>query len=181
METKGDSLSKLDEREILKILHHTLAGDTRNHKIRRIEHLTELRRRIKSDSIQDTNGLITISLEIAKKHGDKPLESTIIVEILMLLTRQSEERFEKILSGLKGKKREKEEKLFLVFSKLVKKLDYKKKQKAIQPLVRFLTSQDDVGSVGVKVVSNLLLFLGEEKLGNEIVKEIFPYFSLLAL
>lgn len=177
METEGDSLSKLDEKEIFKILQHTLVGDAKDHEIRRIKHLTELRRRIESNSIQDINGLIISLLEIAKKHGDKPLEFPIIVEILVLLTRQSEEGFEKILSGLKSKKIEKEEKLFLVFSKLVKKLDYEKKQKAIQPLVRFLTSQDDVGSIGVKVASNLLLFLGEEKLGNEIVKEILPYLN----
>ena len=74
METEGDSLSKLDEKEIFKILQHTLVGDTKDHKIRRIKHLTELRRRIKSNSIQDINSLIISLLEIAKKHGDKPLE-----------------------------------------------------------------------------------------------------------
>lgn len=122
MEPKGDSYSTFEEKGLFESLTHALSGSTGNHKRKRRNGLIELQRRIKSNSIQDTNGSISILLEMAKKQGHSRPESPLVVDSLLLLINKREEAFRTILSGLKGEGQE-EDFVFLVFSKLVLRLD----------------------------------------------------------
>ena len=175
---RSDSYSTLTEKELFELLTHVLSGSSEDHKRKRIKGLEELQRRIKSNSIQDIDGSIGILLEMAKKQGHSRPESPLIVDSLLLLINKYEEAFQTVLSGLKGQEQE-EDLVFLVFSKLVLKSDYKRKRQAIRPLVRFLVSRDVVNRIGVKEVYDCLFSLGNEKLSTEIVKEASPYLDSL--
>lgn len=178
MENKGNSYSTLTEKELFELLAHVLSGTSQDHKRKRINGLEELQRRTKSNSIQNVNGSVDILLEMAKKQGHNQPESSLIVDSLLLFINKYEEAYQMVLSGLKGREEE-EDRLFLVFSKSVLKLDYKRKRRAIRPLVRFLMSRDVLNRIGVNEVYDCLFSLGNEKLSTEIVKETSPYLDRL--
>ena len=175
---RSDSYSTIREKELFELLTHVLSGSSEDHKRKRIQGLEELQRRIKSDSIQNMDGSIGILLEMAKKQGHNQPESSLIVDSLLLSINKYKEAYQTVLNGLKGREQE-EDLLFLVFSKLVLKLDYKRKRQAIRPLVRFLMSRDTVNRIGVREVYDCLFSLGDEKLSTEIVKETSPYLDRL--
>lgn len=160
------------------LLTHALSGTSEDHKLKRIKGLEELQRRIKSNSIQDIDGYIGILLEMAKKQGHSRPESPLIVDSLLLFIGRSEEAFETVLNELKGQDQE-EDLLFLVFSNLVLKVDYKIKRRAIRPLVNYLMSRDALNRIGVNEVYTCLLSLGNEKLSTDILKETSPYLDRL--
>ncbi|MCZ2808214.1 MAG: hypothetical protein O2V44_02550 [Candidatus Bathyarchaeota archaeon] len=178
METKGNSYSTLTEKELFELLAHVLSGTSEDHKHKRINGLEELQRRIKSNSIQNMNGSIDILLEMAKKHGQSRPESSLIVDSLLLLIGRCEEAFQTVLNGLKAQDQE-EDLLFLVFSNLALKVDYKLKRRAIKPLVNYLMSRDALNRTGANEVYNCLLSLGDWKLSTDIVKETSPYLERL--
>lgn len=175
---RSDSYSALAEKELFELLTHVLSGDSEDQKHKRINGLEELQRRIKSNSIQNIDGFIDVLLEMAKKQGHSRPESSLIVDSLQLFIGGHEEAFQTVLNGLKGQDQE-EDLLFLVFSNLVLKLDYKKKRRAIKPLVNYLMSRDVLNRIGVKEVYDCLLSLGNEKLSTEIVKKTSPYLDRL--
>ena len=175
---RSDSYSTIREKELFELLTHVLSGSSEDHKRKRIQGLEELQRRIKFKSIEDIDGSIDILLEIAKKQGHNQPESSLIVDSLLLSINKYKEAYQTVLNGLKGREQE-EDLLFLVFSKVVLKLDYKRKRQAIRPLVRFLMSRDAVNRIGVRGVYDCLFSLGNEKLSTEIVKETSPYLDSL--
>lgn len=176
----SNSYSTLTEKELFELLKHVISGPSEDHKNKRIAGLEELQRRIKSDSIQNLNEYIEILLEMARKQGHNRPESLLVVDSLLLLINRYEKAFQIVLNGLRGKGQE-ENLLFLVFSKLVLKLDYNKKRQAIKSLIHFLISRDVINDIGVNEVYNCLLSLGNEKLGTEIVKEISSYLDSLKI
>ena len=178
METTGDSYSTSTEKELFELLTHVSSGSSEDHKRKRIKGLEELQRRIKSNSIQDIDGSIGILLEMAKKQGHNQPESSLIVDSLLLFINKYEEAYQTVLNGLKGQEQE-EDLLFLVFSKLVLRLDYKRKRQAITPLVHFLMSRDSVNRIGVKEAYDCLFSLGNERLGTEVLKEASPFLDSL--
>jgi len=175
---RSDSYSTLTEEELFELLTYALSGTSEDHKRKRIKGLEELQRRIKSNSIQNMNGSVDILLEMAKKQGHSRPECPLIVDSLLLFIGRYEEAFETVLNGLKGQDQE-EDLLFLVFSNLILKVDYKKKNRAIKPLVDYLMSRDALNRIGVNEVYNCLSSLGDEKLSTEIVKETSPYLESL--
>jgi len=177
---RSDSYSTLTEKELFELLIRVLSGASEDHKHTRINGLEELQKRIKSNSIQDIESSIGILLEMAKKQGHSRPESSIIVDSLLLFNGRYEEAFQTVLNGLKGQDQE-EDLLFLVFSNLVLKVDYKKKRRAIRPLVSYLMSRDNVNDIGVEEVYDCLFSLGNEKLSTEIVKETSPYLDRLKI
>ena len=150
------------EKELIELLAHTLSGSSKDHKHRRIIALEELRRRAKSDSIRNVVDSIDSLLQTAGKHGDSHPESSLVVDSLLALIDKHSEAFQRVLEGLEGEKQEKG-RLFIVFSNVTDKLDYKKKEQAIGPLVRFLVGGDALNTTGTKEVYEHLLLIGKQK------------------
>jgi len=169
------SYSALEENELQELLTHALSGASQDHKHKRIAGLEELKSRIESDSIQNIDSVVNILLEMAKSQGDAKPESSLIVDSLSLFIKKNDDVFKKVLEGLKGQ----EGRLLVAFSKLVLKLDHKKKKEAIKPLLHFLVSRENIGTVGVKEAYDCLITLGNQELSLEIVKEASLYLDAL--
>ena len=178
METTGNSYSPLTEKEFFELLTHAISGASEDHRHKRIEGLVELQRRVISNSIQDNNEAIRILLEMTKKQGINRPESELVAKSLLLFINKDGNYYQTILNGLKGQDQE-ENLLFIVFSKLVLQLDYKKKREGIKPMVRFLMSRKVLNDTGVSEVYDCLVRLGNEKLGAEIVEEVLPFLESL--
>jgi hypothetical protein len=179
METTGNSYSTLTEKEFFELLTHAISGSSDDHKLKRIERLEELQRRIGSNSIQDNNEAIRILLDMAKVQGYSQPESELITESFLLSINKDGRHYQTILNGLKGKG---QNLLFLVFSKLVLRLeDCEKKREAIDSLVAFLMTRDGLNDIGVNEVYNCLVLLGNEELSAEIVQAVIPYLDSLGI
>ncbi len=169
------SYSKLEESKLQGVLTDGISGSSQEHKFRRIDGLEELRRRIKSDSIQNTNSFVNILLETAKTHGDAKPESSLIVDSLLLFIKKNDDVFKKVLEGLKGQ----EGRLLVVFSTLVLKLDHEKKKEAIKPLLHFIVSKMNIDSIGLKEAYDCLIALGSQRLSSKIVEETSQHLDSL--
>jgi hypothetical protein len=165
--------SPLTEDELFDELTHSIPTPSEDHRNRRIRGLEELFRRISSNTLEDKDKSIKILLDMAKIQGDNRPESSIITKSFVLIINKYEEGFQKVLDGLGGK----EGRLFLCFSNVVLKLDYKKKKRAIPILINFLMSRDSLNGIGIKEVYNCLIFLGEKRLSQEIVKAASSYLN----
>lgn len=174
VEMSGNSYSTLTEKDFFELLANAVSGSSEEHKRKRIEGLEELQKRISSNSIQDKNEAIRILLDMAKKHGNGRPESELITKSFLLFINEDGKCYQTILNGLEGRNKE-ENLLFLVFSKLVLQLDYKKKRAAIKPLVGFLMTRKSLNDLGVMEVYDCLVHLGNEKLDAEIVETTLPY------
>ncbi len=173
-----NSFSTFDEKQFLEVLPQVILGGSQEHKSKRIEALEELRRRIASNSIQDNNEVVRILLDMAKEHGYNHPENGLISESLTLLIQKDKGTLETILKGLEGQKdNRKEGLLFVCFSGIVPSLDFDQKRLVIKRLVSFLMTRDAFSDIGVEEVYACLVSLGNEKLGQEIVKESSTYLN----
>lgn len=173
-----NSFSTFEEKQFFEVLQQVILGGSQEHKSKRIEALEELRRRIASDSIQDNNEVVRILLNMAKEHGYDHPENELISESLTLIIQKEKGTLETILKGLEGQEdNRKEGLLFLCFSEVVPSLDFEQKRRVIKYLVRFLVTRDAFSDIGVKEVYACLVFLGNEKLDQEIVKESSTYLN----
>ncbi len=145
METAGSTLT---EEVLFEALSHVVSGSSEDHKKRRIEGLEAMYRRIESDSIQNRNETVRILLDIAKVQGNNNPESSLICDSLTLLINRHREVFETILNGL----REKENRLFICFSKVVLSLNHNQKKESTKSLIDFLMSKDALNDTGVTEV-----------------------------
>ena len=163
-----ESYSSLTETELFESLNHVLSGDAEDHRRRRIRGLEELQRRLQSGSLQNIDLCIVTLVKMSISQGRSMPVSSLLVNCLLLLTTKHENAFQKILECLKGR----EGKLFIVFARFASKLeDYEKKKLAITPLMKFIVSQDNINSVGIKETYGCLTNLGNQRLGNEVVKQ----------
>lgn len=168
--TASNSYSTATEKELFALLTQAITGSSED-KIRRVEGLEELLRRIRSHSVKNKSEAVKTLLHTGKIHGNNQPESSLICESLIIFINEYEEVFQTVLDGLSGK----EQRLFLCFSKIVLSLDYNKKRKSIRSLIDFLMSRDVLNDIGVDEVQNCLISLGNGKLDKEIVKIVSPY------
>jgi hypothetical protein len=174
MKVEEDDASKQAEQQLFELLRHVASGSGEDHRRKRILGLGDLQRRIESGHLFDQEEARSILLELARKDGDSSPENSIIVDSLSQLIERNAKHFQQILDGLKAPKEE-EQRLFLVFSKLVLELDYNKKKEAVGPLVGFLMNSDSINRVGTKEVYEVLIDLGDQKLSREIIRVITPH------
>jgi hypothetical protein len=135
--------------------------------LKRIEGLEELQKRLLSNSIQNIDACVDVLLKLSVNQGGSQPESSLIIESLLHLIREHEETFEKILNSLKLK----QERLFVVVSQLILRLDHEKQKRIIKPFIDFIASRDSINGAGVSEVFDSLMKLGEQSLSTEIVKE----------
>lgn len=180
MATSGSSYSTLTEKEFFEHFMSAISGVSEDQKRNRLEVLEELQRRIKSNSVQDSEEAIRILLTMAKNQGYSRPESELIMESFLLFINKNGEYYKTILSGLKDQSKE-ASRIFLVFSKLVVQLDHKKKQEGIKPLVGFLMNSEALNDNGVSEVYDCLVRLGNENLGPEIIDAVFPHLDSLRI
>ena len=180
MKTEEGDASKGTEDQLFALLRHVATGSSEDHRKKRILGLAELQKRIKSETSFDEEEARSILLELAGKRGDSSPESSVIVDSLLALIGRNAAHYEKILSSLETPKEE-QERIFLVFSKLVSKVDYNKKKESIRPLLRFLTTSDSLNRVAVKEVYDCLGVLGTQRLSKDIVQVAMPYLDSIDL
>ena len=175
-----EDASRQAERQLLELLRHVATGASEDHRRKRIRGLDDLQTRIESGCLFDEEEATNILLELARKHGDRSPEGSTVVDLLLALIDRNAAHYERILSSLEATKEEKE-RIFLVFSKLVLKLDYNKKKEAIRPLVCFLTTSDSLNRVATKEVYDCLVNLGNQRLSNDIIQTVAPHLDSIDL
>jgi hypothetical protein len=174
----NSSLSTLTDEALFELLTVSASGSTEDVKKKRIVGLEELRKRVESKSIKDFSRSIDVLLEMTKKQGLSQPESSLIVDSLLLVVTENSDAFRRVLIGLEGQEQE-ESSLFIVFSRLVIKLERSMKEQAIAPLVRFLMRRNNLNDVGVKEIYECLVYLGNEKLSARIVIEVESFLGSL--
>jgi len=170
--------SELNESQLMDQLQDSIKDSSKGQQIKRISCLEEILRRINSGSFEDLSNLVKITLDTATSYGCDQPESALITDILEAAINEDLEILKMIIEHV-HRQVESESHLFIVFSKLVLKLDYKKRQQTLKTLVKFLVKSDILNRAGTSEVYNCLIQIGKEKLGAKIVEIVTPFLDSL--
>ena len=157
------------ESDLFDWIAHGSQSDSKDHYYKRVGGLEELKRRVITNSLQNTERATEILLNVAENFGEHQPESSLVVDTFILLIEKDGRVFDRVLDGLGGYP----EKTFLCLSKLVPRLDREKKRKSIRHLVSFLMSRDVINAPGVDEVHKCLVTMDGE-IHGEILRLIAP-------
>jgi hypothetical protein len=172
--TAGINLySATPEKDLFEVLTHGMSS-SEDDKVKKLEILEELQRRIKDNSIHDYEEMVRILLAVAKNFGWSRPVSELVSESLLFLTTKDNKYYQNILKGLEGHGKDSAW-LFQVFSRIILKLDSLKKKAGIKPLLFFLMNNDSPGDAGTNEVYECLIHLENDNLSKEVVDAVIPF------
>jgi len=156
------------EEEIVSLLKTVISNSAVDASHKRVKCLDELSRR----TIKDIENIKDVLIEATKAHGWSDPESSMLIEILSKLAETHDVFFQKLMDEFV--KKEQTQPFLVCISRLIGKLDQKKKRKSARFLVGALMNKDSFTSA-TDALYKTLISIDDTKTRKETVESILPY------